>query len=79
MLKVLGKVLLDTDFTPDLPHFLHNIVGAQLNIGGAQALPKKYKVTPMLEGNSTMFHFASQEENSSVFTAGFSFPTSPGS
>ena len=33
------KNLLDTDFTSDLAHFLHNIVGAQLNIGGAQAIP----------------------------------------
>ena len=36
------KILLDTDFTSDLDHFLHTIVGAQLNIGGAQALPKRY-------------------------------------
>ena len=43
------KILLDTDFTSDLAHFLHNIVGAQLNIGGAQALPKRYKVTPCLK------------------------------
>ena len=49
LLKVLTiKILLDTDFTSYLAHFLHNIVGAQLNIGGAQALPKGYKVTPML-------------------------------
>ena len=36
------KILLDTDFTSYLAHFLHNIVGAQLNIRGAQALPKRY-------------------------------------
>ena len=27
------KILLNTDFTSDLTHFLHNIVGVQLNIG----------------------------------------------
>ena len=42
------KILLNTDFTSDLAHFLHNIVGAQLNIAGAQALPNRYKVTPMV-------------------------------
>ena len=42
---------MSTDFTSDLTHFLHNIVGAQLNIGGAQALPKRYKVTPMAAGD----------------------------
>ena len=41
------KILLDTDFTSDFVHFLHNIVGAQLNIGSVQALPRRYKVTPM--------------------------------
>ena len=41
------KILMDTDFTSDLAHFLHNIRGAQLNIGGGEALPKRYgKVTP---------------------------------
>ena len=42
------KILLNTNFTSDLAHFLQNIVGAQLNIGGAQALPKRYTVTPMV-------------------------------
>ena len=32
------------DFTSDLAHFFHNPVRAQLNIGGAQALPNRYKV-----------------------------------
>ena len=40
MLKVPSKSFMATDFTSDLTHFLHNIVGAQ-------ALPKRYKVTPM--------------------------------
>ena len=35
------KILLDTDFTSDLAHFLHNIVGAQLNIGGCSGTPKE--------------------------------------
>ena len=38
---------MDTEFTSNLAHFLHNIGGAQLNIGGAEALPKRYKVTHM--------------------------------
>ena len=42
------KSLLDTGFTSYLTHFLHNSVGAQLNIGSAQALTKRYKVTPMI-------------------------------
>ena len=42
------KILMGTDFTSYLVHFLHNIGGAQLNIGGAQALSQRYKVTPML-------------------------------
>ena len=42
------KILQETDFTSDLVHSLHNILGAQLNIEGAQALPKRYKVTPMI-------------------------------
>ena len=33
MLKVPSKSFMATDFTSDLTHFLHNIVGAQLNIG----------------------------------------------
>ena len=41
------KILMDTDSTSYLTHFLHNIVGAQLNFGGAQALLKRYTVTPM--------------------------------
>ena len=41
------KILLNMDFTSYLAHFLHSIVGAQLNIEGAQVLPKRYKVTPM--------------------------------
>ena len=41
------KILLDTDFISDLAYFPHNTMGAQLNIGGAQALSKRYKVTPM--------------------------------
>ena len=32
---------------------LHSIVGAQLNIGGAQALPKRYNVTPMIHREPT--------------------------
>ena len=50
------KILLGTDFTSDLAHFLHNIVGAQLNIGGAQALPKRYKVTLMGGGGGSRNH-----------------------
>ena len=42
------KILMDTDFFSHLDHFLHSIGGAQLNIGGAEALPKRYKVTPMI-------------------------------
>ena len=51
MYKVPSKSFMATDFTSDLTHFLHNIVGAQLNIGGAQTLPKRYKVTPMTAGD----------------------------
>ena len=32
------KILMDTEFTSDLAHFLHNIGGAQLNIGGTELL-----------------------------------------
>ena len=46
------KILMDTDFTSDLAHFLHNIGGAQLNIGGNEALPKRYKVTPISTSTS---------------------------
>ena len=45
------KIRMDAVFTLDLAHFLHNIGGAQvaqLNIGGAGALPNRYKVTPMV-------------------------------
>ena len=35
------KILMGTDFTSDLAHFLHHIGGAQLCIGGAEALPKR--------------------------------------
>ena len=42
------KILLDTDFTSDLAQFLYNIGGAQLNIRGALALPKRYKVTTVV-------------------------------
>ena len=42
------KILLGADFTSDLTQFLHNIADVQLNIRGAPALPKRYKVTPML-------------------------------
>ena len=45
------KILLDTDFTSDLAHFLHSIRGAQLNIGDAQALLERYEVTPMTAGH----------------------------
>ena len=51
MLKVPSKSFMETDFTSYLINFLRNIVGAQLNIGGAQALPKRYKVTPMAAGD----------------------------
>ena len=44
MLKVPPKSFsICMDFT-DLAHFLHNIVGAQLNIGGAQALQRDIKL-----------------------------------
>ena len=33
MLKVPSKSFMDTDFTSDSTQFLHNIVGADLNIG----------------------------------------------
>ena len=53
------KNLLDTDFISDLAHFFHNIVSAQLNIvsaqlniGSAQALPNRYKVTPMFQNEN---------------------------
>ena len=42
------KILMDMDFTSDLPHFLANIRCAQLYIGGAEAPPKRFKVTPMI-------------------------------
>ena len=45
------KILLNTDFTSDLAHFFHSIVGGQPNVGGAQTLPKRYKVTPMGSGD----------------------------
>ena len=45
-LKVPSQSLF-TDFTSDLTHFLVNIGGVQLNIGSVEALPKRYKITPM--------------------------------
>ena len=36
---------LPTDFTSDFTRFLANNGGAQLNIGGAEALTKRYKIT----------------------------------
>ena len=47
MLKVPTiKILIGTDFSSNLTRFLVNVKGAQLNIGGAEALRKRYKVTP---------------------------------
>ena len=40
------KILMNTNFTPDLTHFLAKNRGAELNIGGAEALSKRYRTTP---------------------------------
>ena len=45
-----GVLLVNTEFIPDLTgltHIVANNGGAQLNIGGAEALSKRYKTTPM--------------------------------
>ena len=53
MLKVPSKSLWKRIyFTSDLAPSLHNIGGAQLNIGGAVALPKRYNVTPMADSDT---------------------------
>ena len=44
MYVLTSKILLDTNFTSTLTHFLHSIGGALLNIGGAQALPRDIKL-----------------------------------
>ena len=45
MLKVCTiKILMDADFTSDLAHFLHNVGGAQVNIGVLRHTQREIKL-----------------------------------
>ena len=53
MLKVLSKSF--TDFTSDLTHFLHDVVGAQLNIGVLRHSQGDIKLHLWLKGEIRRF------------------------
>ena len=69
------KIFLNTDFTSNLARFLHNIVGAQLNIGGVRALPEIYlKLHLWTRGPGTKFEVGEGGKQTSLGFQGNPYP-----